>query len=86
MNSLKKGLKLFSDYIYDVSFGANLIFIRDLQNDDIFIYSKEEGEEEYKLEYIISVEKKEYNIKDLLDKCKDFKSFLNKYHLNLSTK
>ena len=57
MNSLKKDLNLYSDYIFDVSFGAGLIFIRDLQIDDIFIYSKEE-EEEYKLEYIISLEKK----------------------------
>ena len=85
MNSLKKDLNLYSDYIFDVSFGAGLIFIHDLQNNDIFIYSREE-EEKYKLEYIITPENNDCNLKDLLKDCNDFKSFLNKYDLKLSTK
>jgi len=85
LNSLKGDPKLYSEYIYDISFGAGLIFIHDLQNNDIFIYSREE-EEKYKLEYIITPENNDCNLKDLLKDCNDFKSFLNKYDLKLSTK
>ena len=83
INSLKKNLNLHSDYIYNVSFGANLIFSEYPEENDIFIYSKED--EKYKLEYIISLEK-ENKIKDLIKEFKDFQSFLNKYELNLLSK
>ena len=84
MNSLKKNLKLHSEYLYEVSFGDELIFIKELKTNDIFIYSFDEEEEKYKIKYILFLEKNQ-DIKELLKACKDFKEFLNNYNLNLTT-
>ena len=51
LNTLQNDIKLYSEYIYDVSFGGELILVKEIKSNDIFIYSLEN--EKYKLEYII---------------------------------
>ena len=81
LNSLKKNSELKSDYLFNVSFACDLILIKELDINEIYIYSIEG--EKYKLEYIITLEK-DRSLKDLFKDCKDFDGFLNKYDLNLS--
>ena len=83
LNSLEKNSKLKSDYLFNISFACNLTLIKELNENQIYIYSMEN--EKYKLEYIISLDENR-NLKDLFKDCKDFDGFLNKYNLNLSKK
>ena len=82
LNSLNINEELKSDYLFDVSFACNYILVKELNSNDIFIYSIENGK--YKLDYIISLND-DSKLKDLFNNCKDFDEFLNKYYLNLST-
>ena len=83
LNSLKKNSGLKSDYLFNISFACNLILVKELNENQIYIYSTED--EKYKLEYIITLDKNR-NLKDLFKDCKEFEGFLNKYNLNLSKK
>ena len=57
LNKLQNDIKLYSEYIYDVSFGGELILVKEIKSNDIFIYSLEN--EKYKLEYIIYLNNEE---------------------------
>ena len=81
----KYKMKLYSEYIYHVSFGNNKIFVQDdSNNNSYFIYSAKN--EKYIFEYFIKFEKN-YNIKKFLSLSEyeqDLEDYLEEYGIDLS--